>query len=62
MTENSIKVTIKTQKIGSIGSTSYKISKKSDIIDIKLFLNRHLVVLVNTTLYYFVFRLFIYLL
>ena len=62
MTENSIKVTIKTQKIGSIGSTSYKISKKSDIIDIKLFLNRHLAVLVNTILYYFVFRLFIYLL
>ena len=30
MIENSIKVTSKTQKIGSIGSTSYKISKKFD--------------------------------
>ena len=35
-----------TQKVSSTSSTSYKVSKK---FDIKQFLDRHLMVLINTT-------------
>lgn len=45
--ENITKVISKTQKIGSIGSTPYKANKKPDI---KYFLNRHLMVPINTTI------------